>query len=86
MFRHVNCVSKDGGWSTWGSWGNCSVSCGGGISRRYRHCDNPLPSDMGRPCTGTDEQADVCNTHLCDDAYTHLTGITGMYDLSNITV
>lgn len=42
----------DGGWGAWGPWGTCSRTCGGGIRRGERRCDNPPPSNGGTYCTG----------------------------------
>ena len=46
-----NCLSVvDGGYSKWGSWGECSVPCGRGKQMRYRKCDNPVPKRGGKGC------------------------------------
>ncbi len=34
-------VKRDGGWSSWGAWGECSRSCGTGVSTNRRECNNP---------------------------------------------
>uniref|UniRef100_A0A3P9CEB0 Uncharacterized protein n=1 Tax=Maylandia zebra TaxID=106582 RepID=A0A3P9CEB0_9CICH len=54
----------DGGWSQWGAWTECSLSCGGGVKFRRRLCDNPSPQSGGRGCLGDAEQQRDCNTHL----------------------
>ena len=60
-----NDLLADGGWSSWGAWDDCSTSCGGGITRRQRLCDNPSPSAFGHPCIGNDEHTVQCNTLPC---------------------
>ena len=57
--------STDGGWSNWSGWWPCSESCMGGITVRFRHCDNPLPSGGGANCTGHEMEQSNCNTHSC---------------------
>nr|XP_040023734.1 SCO-spondin [Gasterosteus aculeatus aculeatus] len=58
----------DGGWSQWGAWTDCSLSCGGGVKFRRRQCDNPSPQSSGRGCLGVAEQQMSCNMHLCTDS------------------
>ncbi|XP_039859994.1 LOW QUALITY PROTEIN: SCO-spondin-like, partial [Simochromis diagramma] len=58
----------DGGWSQWGAWTECSLSCGGGVKFRRRLCDNPSPQSGGRGCLGDAEQQRDCNTHLCTES------------------
>uniref|UniRef100_A0AAZ1XVT6 VWFC domain-containing protein n=1 Tax=Oreochromis aureus TaxID=47969 RepID=A0AAZ1XVT6_OREAU len=58
----------DGGWSQWGAWTECSLSCGGGVKFRRRLCDNPSPQSGGRGCLGDAEQQRACNTHLCTES------------------
>ncbi|XP_063876640.1 hemicentin-1-like isoform X2 [Scylla paramamosain] len=55
----------DGSWGTWEAWSVCSVSCGGGVRRRLRNCHDPIPSNGGRYCPGSDTQEDYCNLDLC---------------------
>ena len=55
----------DGGWSTWTDWGSCSVTCGVGLMKRQRQCDNPVPSGFGQSCSGNNEQTDKCNLKSC---------------------
>ncbi|XP_029939526.1 hemicentin-1, partial [Salarias fasciatus] len=55
----------DGKWSSWVSWGACSVSCGGGTRQRTRLCASPAPQHGGRQCEGNDVQIDFCNSDPC---------------------
>ncbi|XP_062598785.1 uncharacterized protein LOC134260184 [Saccostrea cucullata] len=62
----------DGGWSTWspfGSWSDCTVTCGGGVqqSLRTRECKNPEPENGVRECEGSEEdkKEKTCNSQPC---------------------
>ncbi|XP_077463990.1 hemicentin-1 [Stigmatopora argus] len=55
----------DGKWSSWVSWGACSVSCGGGTRQRARLCASPSPQYGGRTCQGNDVHIDFCNSDPC---------------------
>ncbi|XP_074490966.1 hemicentin-1 isoform X1 [Sebastes fasciatus] len=55
----------DGKWSSWVSWGMCSVSCGGGTRQRTRLCSSPAPQHGGRQCEGNDVHIDFCNSDPC---------------------
>ncbi|XP_035685697.1 SCO-spondin-like [Branchiostoma floridae] len=52
----------DGGWSDWGPWSSCSVTCGIGTETRDRSCTNPAPAHGGADCVGPDEEVQVCDT------------------------
>ena len=58
-------IFSDGGWSDWGSWGKCTVTCGSGLKRRHRLCDNPVPSAFGRGCEGNQEETNLCTSQSC---------------------
>ena len=67
----------DGVWTAWGSWGQCTVTCGGGKSTKTRTCTNPRPQHGGAPCAGADNSKKDCNTQVCistynDDKFTFL--------------
>ncbi|XP_066920815.1 SCO-spondin-like isoform X2 [Clytia hemisphaerica] len=54
-----------GGWAPWGSFGKCSVSCGGGHKERHRSCTAPAPRYGGQPCIGHPKHIVYCNYHPC---------------------
>ncbi|ESO92607.1 hypothetical protein LOTGIDRAFT_120716 [Lottia gigantea] len=45
-------------WSKWSSWGDCSVTCGGGKQARSRTC-----SDSS--CSGSSKETKDCSQSLC---------------------
>ncbi|XP_062340795.1 A disintegrin and metalloproteinase with thrombospondin motifs 6 [Osmerus eperlanus] len=57
--------SEDGGWGPWSLWGECSRTCGGGVSSSGRHCDSPAPSGGGKYCLGERKRYRSCNTDAC---------------------
>ncbi|KAM7076980.1 A disintegrin and metalloproteinase with thrombospondin motifs 6 isoform 6-T7 [Ciconia maguari] len=57
--------SIDGGWGPWSIWGECSRTCGGGVSSSIRHCDSPAPSGGGKYCLGERKRYRSCNTDPC---------------------
>lgn len=65
------CVSRrnlkpvDGQWGEWGQYGKCSRTCGGGIKKRFRECNNPPPQNNGRYCIGDRVKYRSCGTKEC---------------------
>lgn len=55
----------DGGWASWGSYGSCTVTCGGGTQQRSRTCTNPAPQYGGANCPSSSTSSQSCNTHNC---------------------
>jgi hypothetical protein len=55
----------DGGWGEWKQWGQCSRSCGGGVQKSLRDCDNPTPANGGKYCVGQRERYRPCNIQDC---------------------
>ncbi|PFX32412.1 Hemicentin-1 [Stylophora pistillata] len=55
----------DGGWSSFGEWGSCSLTCGGGVQDRQRTCTNPPPAHSGRPCDGSSVETRFCKQFPC---------------------
>ncbi|XP_077866750.1 A disintegrin and metalloproteinase with thrombospondin motifs 6 [Saccoglossus kowalevskii] len=58
----------DGEWSQWSSWGQCSRTCGGGVSSLERHCNNPKPSHGGKYCLGDRKRYKSCNIDPCSES------------------
>lgn len=56
----------DASWSV-GSWGDCSVTCGGGYKTRDVHCEDSLGNVIPNSyCSGTKPYpTTLCNTHPC---------------------
>ncbi|CAL4068155.1 unnamed protein product, partial [Meganyctiphanes norvegica] len=63
-------------WTTWGLWGTCTRSCGGGVRSRTRTCrtavqhrDAPRSGNSTRKpplrCKGDRKQYSVCATQAC---------------------
>ncbi|KAK6639908.1 hypothetical protein RUM43_008184 [Polyplax serrata] len=69
------CVQKDrkalekvdGGWGPWQGYGECSRTCGGGVKKSYRDCDNPRPQNGGKYCTGRRVRYKSCGTRDCPE-------------------
>ncbi|KAM4026917.1 LOW QUALITY PROTEIN: SCO-spondin-like [Anomaloglossus baeobatrachus] len=63
-----------GFWSPWGSWSDCSQSCGSGVQSRRRTCTNPS-SDILRQCRGEESEAQQCFYVSCpvDGSWTQWT-------------
>ncbi|GFS46965.1 hemicentin-1 [Trichonephila inaurata madagascariensis] len=55
----------NGEWGPWSPWGSCSSSCNKGQKKRFRACDNPAPAGGGRECSGSAQETEICNAHLC---------------------
>ena len=54
-----------GEWMEWGSWGLCSVTCGGGTRQRSRECDMTTHGDMTSECEGDDSISEPCHQYSC---------------------
>ncbi|MEQ2316061.1 A disintegrin and metalloproteinase with thrombospondin motifs 10, partial [Ameca splendens] len=55
----------DGGWGLWSTWGECSRTCGGGVTSSVRHCDSPRPTIGGKYCLGERKRFRSCNIDEC---------------------
>ncbi|XP_033214669.1 A disintegrin and metalloproteinase with thrombospondin motifs 9 isoform X2 [Belonocnema kinseyi] len=60
-----NLLPVDGQWGTWGRYGDCSRTCGGGIKKKYRECNNPPPQNGGNYCIGERVKYRNCGTKEC---------------------
>ncbi|KAF4533401.1 hypothetical protein B566_EDAN003695, partial [Ephemera danica] len=56
---------RHGSWSSWGPWGECSRTCGGGIRQARRECNNPSPEHGGHYCLGERVKYESCQTQDC---------------------
>jgi len=68
LCTRLQCEHVNGGYSVWGSWGRCSVTCGPGTMMRTRDCDNPKPRGDGTECQGTAESTAPCQEWKCGQA------------------
>ncbi|XP_015439525.1 PREDICTED: A disintegrin and metalloproteinase with thrombospondin motifs 9 [Dufourea novaeangliae] len=65
------CVSRrnlepvDGQWGEWGPYGPCSRTCGGGVQKKKRECNNPPPEHGGNYCVGDSVYYSSCGTDEC---------------------
>ncbi|XP_077321139.1 thrombospondin-1 [Lithobates pipiens] len=55
----------NGQWGPWSPWDICSVTCGGGVQKRERLCDNPKPQFGGKACLGDNADSRICNKQDC---------------------
>ncbi|CAC5378594.1 ADAMTS5 [Mytilus coruscus] len=58
-------IVANGGWSSWGSWGACTVTCGNGQRSRRRFCNNPMPASGGASCQGEEYDYNSCPLSAC---------------------
>lgn len=60
--------SQDCEWHDWQTWGECSMSCGGGSMSRLRKI-KALPSAGGKHCEQKDmQEVKACNVGVCHDS------------------
>ena len=65
MRLYILTLDRDGGWSNWGEWSNCSHTCGNdGMKSRNRTCNNPTVEGDGVACVGDSEEDELCNQIL----------------------
>ena len=59
----------DGEWGSWTPWDSCSFSCGAGVSKRTRACDNPPPEKGGKYCPSLSQEERLCIDRPCPGNY-----------------
>lgn len=52
-------------WGEWSPFGDCSVTCGGGIQERSRVCNSPPPDFGGADCIGDSTETQDCGIDPC---------------------
>lgn len=69
---NVTCWLVNGGWSLWGQFSECSVTCNGGTKFRTRICNNPTPDPEGIACN-TSEATEIlpCSEQQCPSKNVH---------------
>ncbi|CAC5422941.1 HMCN [Mytilus coruscus] len=55
----------DGSWGGWSMWSRCNATCGGGVKKRWRNCNNPYPSSGGSTCSGMAKETLLCAESNC---------------------
>lgn len=57
----------DGGYTLWGNFTQCTLSCGIGTMYRTRNCTNPVSQHGGKNCSviGPAMEVKTCNEHPC---------------------
>ena len=59
-------AAVDGHWGPWSRFTACTASCGIGIQRRVRICNDPYPVNGGQPCLGENVEIKRCRIRLCN--------------------
>ncbi|XP_064421805.1 A disintegrin and metalloproteinase with thrombospondin motifs 7 [Latimeria chalumnae] len=55
----------NGGWGSWSSWSACTRTCGAGVQKAERQCDNPRPKYGGKFCLGERTRFRICDIKPC---------------------
>lgn len=55
-----------GSWLEWQGWEDCSATCGVGVRRRQRLCDNITHFSFGQTCDGNAEEVELCIGVPCE--------------------
>ncbi|XP_020630188.1 coadhesin-like isoform X2 [Orbicella faveolata] len=66
---NMNPCPVNGGYGPWGKFGECTVTCGGGVRQKERPCNNPEPKYLGKTCEeqelGPSIETEACNGDPC---------------------
>ena len=79
FLNHCVIFLVNGGYGPWGSWADCSKTCGKekGMKRRVRLCDHPAPENGGKDCSGlgVDSETKPCTPPIkkCPGMHTLIT-------------
>uniref|UniRef100_A0A8C5SUH6 Thrombospondin 1 n=1 Tax=Laticauda laticaudata TaxID=8630 RepID=A0A8C5SUH6_LATLA len=63
--KYLFFFSVNGNWGPWSPWDACPITCGGGIQKRSRLCNNPEPKFGGKDCTDDATATQICNKQDC---------------------
>ena len=77
---NTQCCPVDGGWSDWGDWSSCSVSCGEGEQSRSRSCNSPSPSCGGADCSGSSTASQSCDNQDCPPTLDFSSSATNIFE------
>ena len=79
------------GWTEWNSWDECTMTCGGGLKQRAKHCMDTSsyeilePISCGSVWNVTEQKS--CNTDICaGKKITDFITIQGKYVFQNCSM
>ena len=64
-FDYIVISLVHGGWTNWGTWSECSVTCSDGSRTRSKSCTDPAPLNGGNDCGGGKLETIICENPLC---------------------
>jgi len=68
MFMPCSFFQACPGWSSWGSWADCSVTCGGGVRSHTRVC--LVNGEPAKGCGGSSVDYSICSTAVSTADFT----------------
>lgn len=60
-----SCEAPEAVWTTWTSFGSCTVTCGTGHRARFRHCIGPM---LNATCEGAQSEIKICILDSCNNS------------------